>query len=72
MFKIHDQPPPDIVECMSQSGHLYGIESEPYSIDGSMEFIACVNAWSNHLSCVTSLFPFLLRQIVDLADRSSC
>ena len=29
-------------------------------------------AWSNHLLCVMSLFPFLLRQIVDLADRSGC
>ena len=39
VFEIPDQPPPVSVECMSQSEHLYGIESKPYSIDGSMEFV---------------------------------
>ena len=43
VFQILDQPPPVIVECMSQSDHFYGIESKPYSMDGSMEFVARVH-----------------------------
>ena len=43
VFQILDQPPPVIVESMSQSEHFYGIESKPYSIDGSMEFVARVH-----------------------------
>ena len=64
MFKIRDQPPPDIVECMSQSGHLYGIESEPYSIDGSMEFVACVH-------CMVK--PFVVCDIVvSISSTPNC
>ena len=36
---------------MSQSGHLYGIESKPYSIDGSMEFIARVHCMTKQFEC---------------------
>ena len=42
-FQIRDQPPPVIVESMSQSERLYGIVSKPNSIDGSMEFVARVH-----------------------------
>ena len=32
VFHVHGQPPPDIVECMSQSEPFKGM-SMPYSID---------------------------------------
>ena len=34
VFQVRDQPPPVIVECMSQSELFYGIPSMPHSIDG--------------------------------------
>ena len=64
VFKIPDQPPPVIVECMSQSEHLYGIESKPYSIDGSMEFVARVH-------CMVK--PFVVRDIiVSISSTPNC
>ena len=64
VFKIPDQPPPVIVESMSQSGHLYGIESKPYSIDGSMEFVARVH-------CMVK--PFVVHDIiVSISSTPNC
>ena len=64
VFQIRDQPPPVIVESMSQSEHLYGIESKPYSIDGSMEFVARVH-------CMIK--PFVVRDIiVSISSTPNC
>ena len=64
VFEIPDQPPPVIVECMSRSGHFYGIESKPYSIDGSMEFVARVH-------CMVK--PFVVRDIiVSISSTPNC
>ena len=64
VVQIRDQPPPVIVESMSQSEHLYGIESKPYSIDGSMEFVARVH-------CMIK--PFVVRDIiVSISSTPNC
>ena len=64
VFYIPDQPPPVIVECMSRSGHFHGIESEPHSMDGSMEFVARVH-------CMIK--PFVVRDIiVSISSTPNC
>ena len=61
---VHDQPPPVSVECMSQREHLYAIPSKPYSIDGSMEFVARVH-------CMVK--PFVVRDIiVSISSLPNC
>ena len=57
---------------MSRSGHFYGIESQPRSMDGSMEFVARVHCMIKPFVVRDIIVPILLRQIVDLAVRSGC
>ena len=64
VFKVPDQPPPVIVKSMSQSGHVYGIESKPYSIDGSMEF-------DTRVHCMVK--PFVVRDITaSISSTPNC
>ena len=56
VFQIHDQPPPVIVECMSQSELFYGIPS--LSLTLSMVYGICCMC----VHCMAK--PFVMRDLV--------